>query len=183
MKEHEAIASGSSLRRNRERGRVGALLVGAALLAGCLTVLPAQAVVERCSASGPVVAGWGGSRYLPVAPQGVGPSCNLVLQESISYDYNAVRLTIHAVGEVGGQIIEPNSGRRYFCRGALESQLGQDRHAYPVNCKSISGGLQMIVRVQSGSRELLNWYSTRFYCSTTGEVGVLANIVCQAVVV
>ncbi len=93
----------------------------------------------------------------------------------MTFSGSVARLTIFAQGAIGGQIIDRSTGNRFFCRGSLEFQLGQDRNAYPAHCSSFGGGLVMFV---SGI-DLTG--GGQIYCSTTGELGVLANIVCESI--
>ena len=128
----------------------------------------------HCFAQTNLAAGWGGSRFVPVPPQGVvGASCVFHTAGSQFFGVRGQGLPITG----GVQMILPD-GRRFYCRdGYLETPLvlagltlGQ---AHP----HLQCGYNLFDSVEL-SLFLPAPVAGDVYCSTTGELGIQVEINC-----
>jgi hypothetical protein len=156
-------------------------LVAAAALAGLMLAVPtsgeAAQTTGSCSARADLAAGWGGSRYVPVPPQGVvGASCTF-----FTLIADRVFAVVTGAVQFGGiQVILPD-GRRFYCREPvaetvatiLGTRLGATYPNAFCTYYSIGGRVELAIDLTDqpiGFGEI--------YCSTTGEAGYLVEIVC-----
>ena len=158
---------------NRRRIAVAALFVGMLTLA---PIAGHSAVPQHKCNAGPVqVVGWGGSRFVPIPPQGIGASCEF-FTAGAQFIRGIAQSTAVLTG--GIQIILPD-GRRFYCRDSITetpfvlagTSFGQQHPdalcTYYVIAMKVEIYLILPAPVVGN-----------IYCSTTGEVGLNVEILC-----